>query len=933
VFSPDFVLDFSSAGSNGGNRVLCTTDGTAPSAVSAVCNSVTLPAGVTQIRAITMSSAGVSGPEFDGIYIVFAAPAALKPEPIINASDCSLIVTWAVPSPYYDGGSNITNATILVHDAAGTGPNTAPTLTTVVTDPLLSTSWRIAPVIGLANYAITVSICNVFVCTGSQQTYVNMPAAVFPDVVRNLAIVSASGGSLTIAFGPPSNDGGQPIRSYLVTWVTGTRLSGQSSNVPLIGPRFTLYGLTMGANVSFAVTAVNGVVVCGLVAPVATVFGATSNTTTAPVGQQQPQLTAAASSISITFPAVLDSGGSPVLSYLLQAALAPADHSLPQDANYTRINSTTPTHRSFVYSGLSALTTYFVRVAAVNVKGLGEFSLPASITTLDPTAPGAPVVQLSSVNATGGSITFQWMPNVDTGGRAAIGAQVVRVASGSPDVTFPAFQCDVGQARCTIFSLAVQTHYVVKLRVSNGIYSAYSSAVTLSTLDTATAPGSPKPPTVAVVPNCGAGLSQPPCQPGGTTLMVVWSAPLDTGGIDIKNYTLYVNGSAVSNATSSLTYQVSGLIPGSTQRVSVRAANLNFVGPVSEVLVATTSPTGKPGKPGVPVQDAALSSGGSACFRWTAPVEKGSGRIVGYKVFRMLNVSAPSLACETEPNAHCQSVLDRPSNSTPSCCISGLTVSTLPYGFQVAAYCDAGRLGQLSSTGTVLLTKVTAPGRILSLVAGTVGARTVTVSWSAPASNGGVAITLYNIVVTNTSTNVSAAVTSYSMSSLLPSSVYTFIVRAFNGVAFSAPETLEVHTASLASGSAQFMSGSSTFVETSGNVSIPLVRTGGFGGLLTVFVNSVAGGLAVSSVNFVALHAVPVTFADGANKSYVTVRLLHDYHYLPTPQSVFLTVSSGSNVTGTRALLRPRARAGCVHNRAFEQERPLSILLMPEILG
>jgi len=111
-------------------------------------------------------------------------------------------------------------------------------------------------------------------------------------------------------------------------------------------------------------------------------------------------------------------GGSQILSYVLE--MAQGQGSWQQVYNSSASTYTVP--------GLTKVTQYQFRVAAINAKGQGNFSTATNATTA-PSVPGqmkTPVL----VSSTSNSVTFKWEAPSDTGGVAIQGYTVTQLLSG-----------------------------------------------------------------------------------------------------------------------------------------------------------------------------------------------------------------------------------------------------------------------------------------------------------------------------------------------------------------------------------------------------------------------------------------------------------------------------------------------------------------------
>ncbi|MDD1755571.1 MAG: fibronectin type III domain-containing protein, partial [Methanomassiliicoccales archaeon] len=233
-------------------------------------------------------------------------------------------------------------------------------------------------------------------------------------------------------------------------------------------------------------------------------------------------------------------------------------------------------------------------------------------------------------------------------------------------------------------------------------------------------------PIVIEVPSAPLGLT---AIGGAKTVSLSWAAPSDNGGASISGYKVYrgttSNGQSstaiavLGNVTS---YQDSGLLDGTIYYYKVAAVNSAGEGAKSSEASASTFSV--PSQPGAPT---AVGGYRSVTISWSAPTSNGGSAITGYRIYRGTSSSSLSLL------ATVGSVL----SYTDSGLLDGTT-----YYYKVSA---VNSIGEGSSSAVVSATTTcTVPGQPSNLLAAGSSDR-IHLSWSAPASNGGSAVTGYNI--------------------------------------------------------------------------------------------------------------------------------------------------------------------------------------------
>jgi hypothetical protein len=250
---------------------------------------------------------------------------------------------------------------------------------------------------------------------------------------------------------------------------------------------------------------------------------------------------------------------------------------------------------------------------------------------------------------------------------------------------------------------------------------------------------------------------------GSTTATVGFAAPLSDGGSTITSYTATSSpgGITASSATSPIT--VTGLTPGRDYTFTVTSTNADGTsGPSSPSNTITTDAVA----PGAPTIGVATKTGTStATIEFASPLSDGGRAITSYTA-----TSSPSGITAT--------------GNTSPITLTGLTSATA-YTFTVTATNSIGTSSpsQASNTITTDFINPNSPGVPTIGTATKTGSTTATVAYTAPASDGGYAITTYTAISSPggiTGTLSQAGSGTISITGLNPGSDYTFIVFATN---------------------------------------------------------------------------------------------------------------------------------------------------------
>ena len=704
-------------------------------------------------------------------------------------------INWSAPAN--DGGSPITGYTVT--------PYIGSTAQTPVAVSAPASSKTISGLTAGTAYNFTVTAVNA-VGSGAESAHSNSVTPTANTVPTAPGTPSANGGpaQATLNWSAPSSDGGAAITSYRITpYVGATALTPVNTGSTTTGA--TVTGLTNGTAYTFTVAATNSIGTGPESAHSPSVTPSAINPPGAPTA-----LTAAAKSAGaqLSWTAPASNGGGAITGYRITPYIGATAQTPVNTGNTTTTASV---------SGLTNGTTYTFTVAAINGAGPGaesaasaaitpnamifDLATPSLVDSDDGSAVELGVKFRADVNGTVNGIRF-YKAAANTGthigslwtatgtllaqatfsGETASGWQQVKFSSPvaiTANTTYVAgYFAPNGHYSANGPTLATGVdnpplHAISNATSANGIY-AYGSSPTfptstfqssnywvdvLFTVSTpATAPGAP----TGVSATAGTGQAT-----------INWSAPANDGGSPITGYTVtpYIGSTAqtpvaVSAPASSKT--ISGLTAGTAYNFTVTAVNAVGSGAESAHSNSVT-PTANtvPTAPGTP---SANGGPAQATLNWSAPSSDGGAAITSYRITPYVGATAL-----TPVNT---------GSTTTGATVTGLTNGTA-YTFTVAATNSIGTGPESAHSPSVTPSAINPPGAPTALTAAAKSAG-AQLSWTAPASNGGGAITGYRITpyigaTAQTPVNTGNTTTTASVSGLTNGTTYTFTVAAING--------------------------------------------------------------------------------------------------------------------------------------------------------
>ena len=487
----------------------------------------------------------------------------------------------------------------------------------------------------------------------------------------------------------------------------------------------TVTGLTNGTSYTFTVTATNAAGTSAASTPSAAI-----TPITVPDAPIAISAVAGNGSATVWFGAPGSNGGSTITGYTVTA----------NPGGFT-CTATDPTD-SCTITGLTNGTSYTFTVTATNSAGTSAASTPsAAITPI--TIPDAPIA--ASAVAGNGSATISFGAPGSNGGSAITGYTVTASDGTGSGLGGDGNTCTATDPTdsCTITGLTNGTSYTFTVTATN-----------------AAGTSAPSAPSAAVTPVTVAGApTNVSATPGNGVATITWTAPSSNGGTAIVGYIVTASPDGATCSTTDTSCTISGLTNGTSYTFTVVAINA-----VGSSASSTASPAITPvTTPDAPTGVRGIAGNTSVLVSFSRPNNGGSA-IIGFTV-----TAAPGGASCTTTGSNCT--------------IIGLTNGTA-YTFTVAAANAVGSgAPSLASAPVTPMTTAGAPTSVVAIASNA----SATISWSAPTSNGGSAITRYTVTASPQGITCTTTSTSCTISGLTNGTSYTFTVKAVNAKGSSAP--------------------------------------------------------------------------------------------------------------------------------------------------
>src|SRR3989442_1167087 len=425
--------------------------------------------------------------------------------------------------------------------------------------------------------------------------------------------------------------------------------------------------------------------------------------------------TASYSSIVLSWTAPPNNGSSAITGYKIE-------RSVDGGTSWSTIAANTgSTATTYSDNGLAPSTTYTYRVSAINSVGTSSPSNTASATTSSNGTAQATLV-VKSVDLSGNSFAGMWT-TIQSGGTT--------VKTGYTPVTFTA-------TTGTQYTVTVSNYqnYVFNHWDDGSTNAARTITPTQSTTLTAYySTGT----TTSTVPSAPQNLQ---AAAGNAQVSLSWTAPSSNGGSAITNYKIY---RSTSSGTETLLTTVGNVVSYTDGTVTngqiyyYKVSAVNSVGESPQSNEASATPTAPPPPPPSTVPSApqnlqAAAGNAQVSLSWTAPSSNGGSAITNYKIYRSTSSGTETLLTTV---GNVVSYTD------------GTVTNGQIYYYKVSAVNSVGESPQSNeASATPTAPPPPPPSTVPSApqnLQAAAGNAQVSLSWTAPSSNGGSAITNYKI--------------------------------------------------------------------------------------------------------------------------------------------------------------------------------------------
>lgn len=476
----------------------------------------------------------------------------------------------------------------------------------------------------------------------------------------------------------------------------------------------------------------------------------------------------------------IDSGGSKILSYVIEAREA-------KRFTWYQVDTVDPTETKYKIKDLVENNAYFFRVAAKNSIGLSEYletTTPIEIKRSQG-VPDTPIPLLVS-DIQSHSAMLEWKPPVWSGGNELKG-YTIEMKIGDDGSWSKVTDVEPSLRRYQINDLREGTEYYFRLSAYNDIGSSKPLELNRPVIPKRqlTKPSNPSGPITSLKTN-------------RDSITITWGPPKDDGGAPINRYIIYyreanhpnwIRGGAVRADTFS--FHIHNLTENSDYHFRVLAENAIGTGEhlTTQEPIKAKSPYNVPDIPQGPLRISDITDS-CATVQWQKPLIDGGSPITAYLIKRR-DVERPVWVKCGRVNA-----------DTFLYTIKDL-VEGCEYAVQVFAENSEGLSAPLVSSENIIpIKRVKVPGSPLNFECIYISSEEITLQWEAPLTDGGSPIQFYEIEKselkkgkalnwTVVSREIDHINTSFIVKNLHEGHSYSFRITAINSAGGSEPTNID----------------------------------------------------------------------------------------------------------------------------------------------
>jgi titin len=424
-----------------------------------------------------------------------------------------------------------------------------------------------------------------------------------PGAVTAFSFNRTNANSYTLVWSPPASSGGSPVTGYQIDKQDATGAWVAVSTQPVTAGTLAIPAAVRNQPVTYRIAAINALGTGAYKSVIVTAQNTPPGKVASASGVQSVDL----KSVTLTWTAPTDDGGSPITGYRIMVGATPTTVvSTVVSLNASYLNITVP---------VNVRGDSYFAVVPINALGVGTASDPIKVSRPF-TVPSTPVKPNAVWNADG-TLKVYWYTPADTGGQAITAYTLERLEGGAWVTKYTGTALTTNIPRDASGSI-----WQYRITAANATGSSLPSEAT-SIQVPFSLPGVP---------------TNVEAKDTGTAVVLSYTAPVDLGGGAVRYYTaqLSKDGGATwlyAGNGLSATLTVARPAKGQTWQYRVAVANQTGVGAYSAPVPVTAGVT----VPGYMSFGAGINIDGTITLKWSNPVDNGGQPITSIVIEKSLD--------------------------------------------------------------------------------------------------------------------------------------------------------------------------------------------------------------------------------------------------------------------------------------------------------